>query len=131
MAIAVIKDGNEILLRKFDPARNPYTKPWGLFGGRLEGDGSVVELLNKELKDRWNMTVRITEPLTWSEETKTDHDGEEKRFLYLDTLCELATGNPNPVNKNEELRWVEIAQLDQYDHIPPGLKLFKKLGYIK
>jgi len=131
MAIAVIKDGDKILLRKFDPNRNPYKEPWGLFGGKLEGDGTVVELLNKELEERWNMTVRITERLSWDEDQKKDHDGEEKRFLYLDAMCELASGEPSPKNPNEELKWVEISKLPEYSHVPPGITLFKKLGYLK
>lgn len=129
MAIAVIKRGDEILIRKFDPSRNPYKEPWGLFGGRLEGDGTVVELLNKELGERWNMSVTIKEQLTWDEDQKTDHDGEEKRFIYLDALCELASGNPEPVNPNEELKWVSVDALAEYPQVPPGVKLFKKLGY--
>lgn len=31
MAIAVIRQNDQILIRKFDPARNPYKEPWGLF----------------------------------------------------------------------------------------------------
>ena len=131
MAIAVVKDGDKILLRKFDPARNPYDKPWGLFGGRLEGDGSVVELMNKELHARWNMKVRIIEQLSWDEDQKKDLDGEEKRFLYLDAMCELASGDPKPINPNEELKWVSIEDIPDYDHVPPGVTLFKKLGYMK
>jgi ADP-ribose pyrophosphatase YjhB (NUDIX family) len=130
MAIAVIKDGDKVLLRKFDPARNPYSEPWGLFGGRLEGEGSVVEMMNRELEERWNMTVSITDQLTWDEDQKKDHDGEEKRFVYLDCMCELASGEPKPVNPNEELKWVEIANLAEYSHVPPGVSLFKKLGYL-
>lgn len=131
MAIAIIKDGNKILLRKFDPAKNPYTEPWGLFGGRLEGEGTVVEMLNRELQERWNMTVRISEQLTWDEDQKVDHDGEEKRFLYLDALCEHTSGQPNPVNPNEELKWVEIEHMGEYDHVPPSVRILKKLGYLK
>lgn len=131
MAIAVIKDGERILLRKFDPARNPYNQPWGLFGGRLEGKGTVVDMLNRELQERWNMTVSITQPLAWDEDLKKDHDGEQKRFIYLDAMCELASGDPKPVNPNEELKWVDIKDLPDYDHVPPGVKLFQKLGYIK
>jgi ADP-ribose pyrophosphatase YjhB (NUDIX family) len=131
MAIAVIKDGDKILLRKFDPTKNPYNEPWGLFGGRLEGQGSVEEMMNRELQERWNMTVRIIQQLSWDEDQKRDHDGEEKRFIYLDAICELTSGEPNPVNPNEELKWVAIDELDQYDHVPPGVTLFKKLGYLK
>ena len=129
MAIAVIRKDNQILIRKFDPAKNPYQEPWGLFGGRLEGDGTVVELLNKELQERWNMTVTITEQLTWDEDQKVDHDGEEKRFIYLDALCELELGDPHPVNPNEELKWAPIDELRNYQQVPPGVRLFTKLGY--
>jgi ADP-ribose pyrophosphatase YjhB (NUDIX family) len=131
MAIAVIKDGGKILLRKFDPAKNPYQEPWGLFGGRLEGNGTVTEMLNRELSERWNMTVRITDQLTWDEDQKFDHDGEEKRFLHLDAIAEITSGDPNPKNPNEELKWVRIADLGGYEQVPPGVRLFKKLGYIE
>lgn len=130
MAIAVIKRGDEILLRKFDPTRNPYKEPWGLFGGRLEGEGGVSELLNKELSERWNMTVAIAERLSWDEDQKPDLDGEEKRFIYLDALCELASGSPEPVNPNEELKWVPIRNLKDYEHVPPSIALFNKLSYL-
>jgi ADP-ribose pyrophosphatase YjhB (NUDIX family) len=131
MAIAVIKQDNKLLLRKFDPARNPYKEPWGLFGGRLEGEGGVEEMMNRELKERWNMTVRINEQLAWDEDQKKDHDGEMKRFLYLDARCELSSGEPKPANPNEELQWVDIEKLGEYQHVPPGVRLFKKLGYLK
>lgn len=130
MAIAVIRKGDELLIRKFDPAKNPYKEPWGLFGGRLEGDGTVVQMLNRELKERWNMTVTISEQLTWDEDQKVDHDGEEKRFIYLDALCDLESGEPHPVNPNEELKWVPIADLGKYQQNPPGVKLLKKLGWL-
>lgn len=129
MAIAVIKKDDQILIRKFDPAKNPYAEPWGLFGGRLEGEGTIVEMLNKELEARWNMTVAITEQLSWDEELKVDHDGEEKRFIYLDALCELASGDPKPVNINEELKWVKVGELSEYQQVPPSVKLLQKLGY--
>ena len=78
MAIAIIKDGNKILLRKVDPAKNPYDEPWALFGGRIDGDGTVDELINVELNERWDMNVSINERLWWDEEVKMDHDGETK-----------------------------------------------------
>lgn len=130
MAIAVIKKDNQILLRRMDPAHNPYKEPWGLFGGRLEGEGTINEQMNRELQARWNMTVTITERLWWDEDQKVDHDGVEKKFIYLDALCELAGGEPKAVNPNEELEWVDIDKLKDFDHNPPGVTLLKKLGYL-
>lgn len=130
MAIAIIKDGNKILLRKVDPAKNPYDEPWALFGGRINGEGTVNELLNIELSERWDMTVSIDEKLWWDEEVKTDHDGETKRFIYLDTLCSITSGSVTPANKNEQLEWVELSDLSDYSLNPPSVVVLKKLSYL-
>lgn len=127
MAIAIIKDNDKILLRRTDPARNPYPEPWALFGGRLEGEGDVTTLLNKELKDRWNFEVSITENLWWDDDVKADHDGETKRFIYLDCLCAIASGEPQPKNNSEELKWVAIDELDNYELNPPTQKVLSRL----
>ena len=131
MVIAIIKDGDKILLRKVDPAKNPYKEPWALFGGRLEGDGTANELLNIELKNRWDMIVSIDEKLWWDEEVKADHDGEMKRFIYLDALCSIASGSITPSNKNEQLKWVKLSDLHTYQLNPPSITVLTKLDYLQ
>lgn len=132
MAIAIIEDSNKrLLLRKTDPSKNPYREPWALFGGRIEGDGTVTDLLNNELLQRWNFTVSITEKLWWDEDIKIDHDGEKKRFVYIDALCTIIDGNPAPLNKNEELHWVALRDLGDYALNPPTRVLLGRLGYIE
>lgn len=128
--VAVVKNEESILLRKMDPAKSPYKELWALFGGRVEGPGDVVESLNKELRARWNFTVSITEKLWWDEETKVDHDGEEKRFIYLDAICIVQDGRPSPVNENETLEWVPISKLLEYDINPPTKTFLLRLGYL-
>lgn len=130
MAIAIIKDGDKILLRKVDPAKNPYNEPWALFGGRIDGEGTVNELLNIELSERWDMNVSIDEKLWWDEEVKADHDGESKRFIYLDALCSVVSGSVTPVNKNEQLEWVEVSNLVNYELNSPSVIVLKKLSYL-
>lgn len=130
MPIAVVKKEDQILIRKMDPEKSPYAELWALFGGRVEGNDSILDALNRELSDRWNFTVSITEKLWWNEEIKVDHDGEEKRFIYLDVLCSIADGEPKPINENELLQWVLVSELNQYDVNPPTRTLLAKLGYL-
>ena len=130
MAIPIILKDKQVLMRKFDPERNPYSEPWGGVSGKLEGEGSVEEMMNRELKDRWNITAKIDKQLTWDEDIKKDHDGETKRFIYLDALCTLASGDPRPANPREELKWVNIEDLPDYDICPPGVVSYKKLGWL-
>jgi len=130
MPVAVIKNEDKVLLRKMDPEKSPYKELWALFGGRVENGGSIVDALNKELSDRWNFTVSIAEKLWWNEETKVDHDEIEKRFVYLDALCNIVSGEPKSVNENELLVWVPIGELKQYDLNPPTRILLARLGYL-
>ena len=130
MAIAVVRDGDKLLLRKTDPVKNPYKEPWALFGGRIEGDGTVVDLLNKELLERWSFSVRISERLWWDEDVKKDHDGETKRFVYIDALCELESGKPDPQNENEKLEWIDLNKITEYPVNPPTHTVLTKLSYL-
>ncbi len=130
MPVAVVKKEDRILIRKMDPEKSPYAELWALFGGRVEGNDSILDALNRELSDRWNFTVSITEKLWWNEEIKVDHDGEEKRFIYLDVLCSIADGEPKPINENELLQWALVSELNQYDVNPPTRTLLAKLGYL-
>ena len=130
MPIAVVKDGDKVLLRKMDPLKSPYDQLWALFGGRVESESSVNEALNIELMNRWNFSVSIVEKLWWDEEVKVDHDGEEKRFVYLDAICNIAEGNPDPVNQNETLEWVSVNNLREYAINPPTKTLLTRIGYL-
>ena len=130
MPVAVVKDGDKVLLRKMDPLKSPYDQLWALFGGRVESESSVNEALNKELMNRWNFSVSIVEKLWWDEEIKVDHDGKEKRFVYLDAICNIAEGNPDPVNQNETLEWVSVNNLREYAINPPTKTLLTRIGYL-
>lgn len=131
MAVAIVKDGDKILLRKMDPAKSPYKELWALFGGRIEDNGAIiVNSLNKELVERWNFTVSIAEKLWWDEETKVDNDGVEKLFIYLDAICTIESGVPKPINENELLEWVAMSELKNYDINPPTRILLERLSYL-
>lgn len=127
MAVAVVRDGDKVLLRKMNPQKSPYKELWALFGGRIVGDGSVVDALNSELSARWGFTVRVDKKLWWDEEIKVDHDGEEKRFIYLDVICSVLSGDLRP-GEGELLEWVLNAEAEKYDLNPPTRILLNRLG---
>lgn len=130
MPVAVVKDGDKVLLRKMDPSKSPYKELWALFGGRAENSDPIITALNRELLARWNFSVTITEKLWWNEEIKVDHDSQEKNFIYLNTICSIEDGIPSPNNENETLEWVTITELKNYDINPPTKTLLKRLGYL-
>ena len=127
MAVAVVRDGDKVLLRKMNPQKSPYKELWALFGGRIVGDGSVVDALNSELSARWSFTVKVDKKLWWDEEIKVDHDGEEKRFIYLDVICSVLSGDLRP-GEGELLEWVLNVEAEKYDLNPPTRILLNRLG---
>ena len=127
MAVAVVRDGDKDLLRKMNPQKSPYKELWALFVGRIVGDGSVVDALNSELSARWGFTVRVDKKLWWDEEIKVDHDGEEKRFIYLDAICSVLSGEPRP-GEGELLERVLNVEVEKYDLNPPTRILLNRLG---
>lgn len=131
MPIAVVRQNDQILLRKMNPEKSPYDELWALFGGRIDNlDKDIIDTLNTDLRNRWNFTVNMKEKLWWDQETKPDNDSETKRFIYLDMLCELATGTPQSTDEKEEIEWVDTVKLAEYDLNPPTKLLLGRMGII-
>lgn len=126
----VIKD-NKVLLRKKPDGSPPYTQSWYLFGGELTPEVSPEEAIQLIVKQQAGVDICLTEEFSWDTEVKADHDGNTKLFIYLDAVCEYIGGELKTGDGIERLEWAEVNQLDTYDHVPPSIKVFKKLGYLK
>jgi ADP-ribose pyrophosphatase YjhB (NUDIX family) len=131
LIIGVVKKGDSILMRKKPDGSPPYKETWYIFGAeRVPGEPPETSLIN-HIKKTTGIDVDVTERLSWDTEVKHDLDGIEKLFFYLDTLCEYKGGELNLSEGIEKLEWVPIADLGNYDIVPPSRKLFRKHGYIK
>lgn len=131
LIIAIVQKENRVLLRKKPDGSPPYKETWYLFGGELVAGSNPEEILQETLKKQAGINIKLVKELGWDTETKHDHDGIEKMFVYLDTLCEYVDGELSPAPEIEKLEWVEIDKLKDYDLVPPSKKLFSKLGYIE
>jgi len=131
LAIAVIKKGNQVLMRKKPEGSKPYKETWYLFGCEFAPEDDQKEALKKYLSNQIGITVEVTQEFGSAEETKEDYDGETKQFVYLNMLCAYISGEPRVPEGTERVEWVEIEKLREYDIVPPSVELFKKLGYLK
>lgn len=130
LVIGVITHGNKILMRKKPEGSPPYKGTWYIFGGELTADITPEEAIKNQVKKQANVDINFIKSLGWDTETKKDLDGIEKRFVYLDCLCEYVSGELKPSEDIEKLEWVETNNLKNYDIVPPSKILFKKLGYL-
>jgi len=131
LIIAMVQNGNKVLLRKKPDGSPPYKETWYLFGGELVAGSKPEKILQNALKTQAGINIKLVKELGWDTEVKKDHDGVEKLFVYLDALCEYVDGELSPAPEIDKLEWVEIDNLKDYDLVPPSKKLFSKLGYVK
>jgi hypothetical protein len=64
-------------------------------------------------------------------EVKIDHDDIEKFFIYINMRCRYISGIPKVLKGLERVDWVPKDKLQDYDLVPPSVKLLKRFGYIK
>lgn len=129
LTIAVIKNGNTVLMRKKPDGSKPYAETWYLFGAEVVPGQDLHQGIIEWVKSQTGTTIRIIEQLGWDTEIKEDLDGEIKHFVYLDTIAEYVLGELVPAPGIEKLEWIPTSKLKDYDIVPPAKKLFKKLGY--
>lgn len=122
LIIAVIKKDDSILMRKKPDGSLPYEETWYLFGAESD--------LEEAVKAQTGIDISVGEQFDEDSEVKADHDGVVKQFIYKDVMCEYISGELVPGEGIEKLKWIPIAELKNYDIVPPSVKLFKKLGYL-
>lgn len=132
LVIGVIQHENQILLRKKSQGIfSPYQESWYLFGDELNGDHNDPQQVLKEvLQKQANIMIDPIQRLSWDIEIKTDYQNDLTLFVYLDYLCKYVSGDLSWGEGIEELKWVPIAELKNYDLVPPSKKLFQKLKYL-
>ncbi len=125
----VVKDG-AVLMRKKPDGSAPYKETWYIFGATATPDVHPDDAIKQEVKTKTGIDIAVTNKISWDTEVKHDLDGVEKFFVYLDVLCDYTGGELTPSPDIEKLAWVTIADLPNYDIVPPSKILFKKLGYL-
>lgn len=132
LIIAVIENDDSILMRKKPFGSEPYKETWYLFGCEPVGDQDNPTTLKSYLKNEFNVDVEVNnEQISFANEVKTDHDGIEKFFTYINMRCRYLGGTPKVPKGIERVDWVPKNKLSEYDLVPPSAKLLKGLGYIK
>ncbi len=132
LIVAVVENENgEILLRKKPAGSPPYEQTWYIFGAEFMAGEELDAVLANHIEKQTGIKSEIVDRLGWDHEIKPDIDGETKHFIYLDVLSRYVSGELTLSPGVEKLEWVAKDKLHEYDNVPPSVKLFKKLGWIK
>lgn len=132
LIVAIVENDNgDILLRKKPAGSPPYLETWYIFGAELAPGEDIQLTLRQHIIKQAGVSTTIASELSWDVEVKADIDGVVKQFVYLDVLCRYDSGELRLSEGVERLEWVPKTELIEYDNVPPSVKLFHKLGYIK
>lgn len=127
LAVCHIKKDNAFLFRKKPDGSLPYKETWYGFGAPLNGDNRDPEVaVSSVVKQQTGIDIRIAEQLWWDVETKPDNDGVETFFIYLHTVAEYVSGDLQPAEGIEKLEWIDVAELANYDIVPPSRAFLKR-----
>jgi hypothetical protein len=130
LIIGNIKKGDAILMRKKFVGSKPYTETWYLFGCDFVSGEEPMAIFVNFIKGSIGIDVAPVKSLFWDFEVKEDTDGVQKQFIYLDAEFEYVSGEIIVPEGLEKVEWAPINQLQNFDIVPPSIKLFKKLQYL-
>ena len=131
LVIGVVKNGNNVLMRKKPNGSSPYKETWYLFGGEITPKKNPEGVIKEIVKKQAGINIKIVKNLGWDTEIKKDFDGKTKLFVYLDVLCKYISGKLTLSEGIERLEWIPTPKLKEYDLVPPSKNLFKRIGYIR
>ena len=77
------------------------------------------------------INIAVTNTLSWDTEIKPDESGRQTFYIYLDCECKFVSGDLVPGPGIEKLEWIPIADLKNFDIVPPSVKLLNRQGYLK
>lgn len=132
LIIAIIEKDNAVLMRKKPAGSLPYKETWYSFGCEPIPSQDNSKTLRDYLKTELGIDVEVDNKIISLEgEIKQDSDGIEKNFIYINLRCKYLSGEPKIPEGSERVEWIPKDKLAEYDIVPPSIKLFKSLGYIK
>ncbi len=131
LIIGNIKKDDSVLMRKKFVGSKPYEETWYSFGAEFIPGEEPLKTFKDFIKAFVGINISPTKQLSWDTETKEDHDGVLKQFVYLNAEFEYVSGELIVPENLEKVEWIPIQNLSQLDIVPPSIVLFKKLGYLK
>ncbi len=131
----VIADGRAVLIRR---GSEPLKGEWSIPGGTLEVGETLVEGVQRELREETGLEVRVLELIEVFERIFEDAPNSQDipggaigsrrpryHFVIVDYLCEPLGGVPRPGSDVTDLAWVHEDELTRYNLTPTATRVLK------
>ncbi len=131
----VIADGRAVLIRR---GSEPLKGEWSIPGGTLEVGETLVEGVQRELREETGLEVRVLELIEVFERIFEDAPNSQEipggasasrrpryHFVIMDYLCEPLGGVPRPGSDVTDLACVHEDELTRYNLTPTATRVLK------
>jgi A/G-specific adenine glycosylase len=116
----ILNTQNEILIDR-RPASGLLGGLWEFPGGKIEENETVVDCIKREIKEEIDIEIEVGEHLM-----TIDHAYTHFKVTLNVYLCRYLSGEPKPI-ECEEIRWVKLAELDQYPFPKANTQIIERL----
>lgn len=113
VAAVVLCDGKVLLeKRRNDPGKGQ----WSIPGGLIELGEKTKMALVREVKEETGLDVQVLDLIDVFDNLEFDDEGRLRyHFVIIDYLAKLKTGMLKASSDAEDLRWVELGEIEDYD----------------
>jgi len=118
-AAVIVHEGMLLIAKRKPTARLPNL--WELPGGKIEANETPEECLKREIKEEFDINVIVGEYL--------DSNIHTYDFGTIELIVFLTHWEDGDLilNDHEEIRWVFVHELDQFDFAPADTAIIEKL----
>ncbi len=116
--------GRVLLVQRGQP---PRAGSWGLPGGLLELGESLVDGVQREVREECGVDIAVGEVAGVFEPITRDEQGRiEYHYIVIDYWASWLSGKAHPHDDAAAVAWAALDALDAYDLLPDSRKVIEK-----
>ncbi len=124
VGIVILQNGKLLLAKR---GNEPAKGKWSIPGGVVELGESLEEAVAREAKEETGLEVEAPRLLDVVDQMDLDESGRVKyHFVIVDYILKIRDGEPKAASDVEELRWVELSDVETYNLTGSFRRFFKK-----
>lgn len=112
--------GNVLITKR--PKGSHLEGRWEFPGGKQERGEGLIGCLEREIMEELGLRVKAEQPFMI-----VDHEYASKVISLHVFNCTIVAGEPRPLER-QEIRWVSLSGLTEYDFLPPDTKVIESLA---
>jgi 8-oxo-dGTP diphosphatase len=107
----IVKDGTALIVKR---ANDPYKGEWSIPGGRVELGETLVEAVQREVREETGLEVRVGDVIEVFEHVARENGRIRYHFVIVDYLCTWVGGALCAGDDADDVAWVTGDELTRY-----------------